>query len=350
MPDWFDRFRDKYHEQCHVLTAGVGRLLVTQMGARVLGCQLPGVRDNLFWHPPDLETSATIGGGDRLWIAPEVAYYWPSLEQARQDPVKWARTPERVDPGGYKLVDANKRSVHLRARIRLTDVRVDKTIAFMVDRVVYVIDPPCAVSDQLSVCSFGLTNTLSLEHGDDDAAAGAWDILQVPPTGTLICPTTRQVEPTSYYDPFGPRHVQCDPRSVRFLIDGRHRIKMGIPAAATTGRMGYYRPLPDGMASLIVRIFSPLPGDTYVDVPRSADATIRLGQDALQAYNDDGTFGGFGEMEYHDPALVVGQGRPATRAGTCVTHVITGPDDAVRKAGDDLLGVAIRDLAQLVPG
>ncbi|NJL31318.1 MAG: hypothetical protein HC898_06630 [Phycisphaerales bacterium] len=33
--------------------------------------------------------------------------------------------------------------------------------------------------------------------------------------------------------------------------------------------------------------------------------------DCVQAYNDDGTFGGFGEMEYHDPAIVAGRQPPA---------------------------------------
>jgi hypothetical protein len=151
---------------------------------------------------------------------------------------------------------------------------------------------------------------------------------------------TAESDVTSYYDPFGPRHVLADGRRLRFLIDGRRRIKMGLRAQWTTGRMACYRSITDGRAILIVRIFNPQPGEPYADVPRSADITTRTGGDCLQAYNDDGTFGGFGEMEHHDPAVIVGSG-PTQRGGGFVTHVFTGPDRAVRAAGEALLGVEV---------
>lgn len=319
------------------LESGDGSITVAEHGARVLACHLPNVADNLFF------ANEQGTGGDRLWIAPEVAYYWPSLEKARQDPVRFAATPPQVDPGGYTIAEESNHHVKLVAAMDVTDSRNGTSIGFDVERTIAVTAAPPGISGGLTAASFTLTNHLILRHGDAGALAGAWDILQVPPTGTLICPTTRRAEVTSYYDPFGDKHVQVENRRVRFLIDRQRRIKMGIPADATTGRMAYYR-VADGVATLIVRLFNVLPGEPYVDVPRSAEPTQRLGTDALQAYCDDGTFGDFGEMEYHDPALIVGQSIPR-RVATSITHAVAGNENAVRAFGESMLGVPIDPIA-----
>ncbi|NJO56652.1 MAG: hypothetical protein HC834_10335 [Rhodospirillales bacterium] len=172
----------------------------------------------------------------------------------------------------------------------------------------------------------------------------------------------------SYYDPFGTRHVSVGERCVRFLIDGRRRIKMGLRPEHTTGRMGYYRALGDGRATLIVRVFASLPGEPYCDLPRDdpRHRALQLGEssgpvlggDALQAYNDDGDAFApkagqasvdakdvtFGEMEYHDPCVISGRA-PGERGGTCVTHVVVGADASVRAWGASLLGCEIEPLA-----
>ena len=161
----------------------------------------------------------------------------------------------------------------------------------------------------------------------------------VPPAGTLVCPTTRRVLPRSYYEPFGDKHVVVDDTSVRFTVDAAHRIKMGLRPEHTTGRMGYYRPLAGGESSLIVRVFPVYPGELYVDIPRDHPHDQRSGGDALQAYNDDLTYGPFGEMEFVAPAVMVGG--CTARHTACVTHALVGPDAAVREAGAALLGVSI---------
>jgi Family of unknown function (DUF6786) len=364
MPDWFDQIdralRANGHE-VHRLVAGAGQLLVTEHGARVLACRLPGADGNLFWHSAAMQHTDTADravGGDRLWIAPEVGWYWPSIEKAREDPGKYAATPRQIDPGEYLTDSASPVHAQFSTRLKLTDVRDDKTIELAISRQVRAVDPPAGLPGSLACAGFAITNVLLCRGGDDGAIAGAWDILQVPPTGTLICPTTTPVAATgsgaggtaikgavlrSYYDPFGDQHVACDEQSVRVLIDGKRKIKMGLLAEHTTGRMAYYRKLDADRSSLIVRIFAPMPGEPYADLPIHEDETKRTGGDTLQAYNDDGNAGGFGEMEYHDPALIVGDG-PASRTGTSVTHVLAGPDQTVRAFGQTLLGVPIQPI------
>lgn len=360
MSDWFDRIvaRLDTHQHKHVtLSAGDGRLLMTEPGARVLACEMPGVSGNLFFHPPFMERAdatdePTVVGGDRLWIAPEVGWFWPSLEDARRDPKGTAAPPMAIDPGYFGILEQSDRRVFMDARIDLTDVRDDKALALYATRELRVIDPPSIKLDGLGSLSFALTHSLSWADASSDAGAvaGAWSILQVPPPEggacTLICPTTRRVEPRSYYEPFGDRHVALDEDRVRFLIDGKRRIKMGLPADATTGRMACYANHGD-VSSLIVRLFAPLPGEPYCDLPRDADAETRTGGDALQAYNDDGDAfedTTFGEMEYHDPCLIAG-GAPNSRTGSSVTHVLVGPDDAIKSAGGQLLGVAVEAIS-----
>lgn len=367
---WFVKLEQQLRaegQDPHVLTSddGKGRLLVTRHGARVLAADIDAtpLSGNPFFCTDHSGPGGATGhhtGGDRLWIAPEVGWFWPSLAEARRDPKHTAATPADIDPGRYEA-SLHQGTLTLRNdHVALHDVRSHHRGDVRVHRGVRVIQTPeLAIQAGVSVLGFSITNRLELLGGNDGLVAGAWDILMVPPTGTLICPTACDVRdltvtghsfasgPRSYYDPFGDRHVAVEPRRVRFLIDGRRRIKMGMPAEATTGRMGYLRPLGDGASSLIVRVFAPLPGEPYCDIPRDAPDSQRLGGDALQAYNDDGdAFPGttFGEMEYHDPCLIAGRG-PTAREAVCVTHLLIGPDAAVRRAGERLLGCPIDPIA-----
>ncbi|MEM8739631.1 MAG: DUF6786 family protein [Planctomycetota bacterium] len=319
-------------------SAGDGEWVVATRGARVLSCRVEGLNENLFYD------DGGGGGGDRLWIAPEVAYYWPSIEDARTDPVGTAQTPADVDPGDYELVGEYEdgKGLVLRSDCSLIDSRDDKAIGLEMTRSFAAADRPEGLPAELKCVSFALTNELSVLGGDAGAVAAAWDILQVPPTGTLICPTRRRVEPRSYYDPFGEKHVVSDDTAVRFLIDAKRRVKMGIKPSDTLGKMGYYRPAGSfedaGLSCLIYREFTVDPDGRYVDLPRDHPADQRRGGDALQAYNDDQTYGNFGEMEFVAPAVVVGE--VDRREASCLTHVLVGPDAAVREAGEAMLGVA----------
>jgi len=354
-PDWFDQLDTAAQAQdhpTHRIIAGDGMLLVTELGARIMGCTLPGVGGNLFFHHEsmlDPDKASRPFGGDRLWIAPETGWYWPSLEKAREDAGKHAATPPQIDPGQYTTDSASPAHAQLSNRLSLTDIRDGKKIELAVSRQIRAIGAPAGLPADLMCASFGITHVLLARGGDDGAAACCWDILQVPPTGTLICPTTTDPkaieEPTSYYEPFGEKHVARDEQAVRFLIDSQRKVKMGLKPEHTTGRMGYYRQLNDGMSTLIIRIFGPLPGEPYPDIPIEVADQQKLGGDCLQAYNhDNGGTSGFGEMEYHDPAVIVGDG-PQARTGTSATHILAGPDASIRTYGQRLLGVPVNPIA-----
>ncbi len=354
MPNWFDAIAEstrKHDAQPQTLEVGDARLLVTVHGARLLACDFPKVRGldtNLFWSHPSLLTPESSDaafaegpiGGDRLWIAPEVGFIFFDLKNARRDPITFGKTPTAMDPGDWRIIEQSQNHLRLQTEMTLTDHRLKKDITFRAARQFDSVGRPDGIPKRLRWAGVAIRNELTLLESQTGTMAGAWDLLQLPPTGWLICPTVGEVKKVnSFYDSFGPKHVKIDKTSVRFLIDGKRRVKMGVPPHQTTGRMGYYRKLPGGkLSSLIVRMFGPQPGEPYIDLPRSSNAFF--GGDAVQAYNDDGRFGGFGEMEHHDPALVAGQ-EPAVRNGSCVTHVFVGSDADVKAAGRVLLGVRV---------
>jgi hypothetical protein len=340
---WLENLRETFAangQSTRTWEAGAGRLLVVPLGARILGCAMPNIPGNVFWHKPSLEDARGhlrfrgAVGGDRLWIAPEVGYMWEDLAEARRAPFETYELPAQMDPSEYQIVDEGDGHMELAADMRLRDHRLGKEIALRVTRRFETIEAPdVAMPLGVSVASFAIDNRIQATEGDPGALAGTWDLLQVPSGGELICPTMMPVDaPRSYYNDYA-RNLKADDDGVRFTIDGKGSIKFGLTAAQTTGRMGYYRRT-DGGSTLIVRIFQTQPGDLYVDVPRDSDQIA--GGDVLQSYNG----GGFGEMEYHDPAIAYGE-TSHLRGGSCVTHVLSGPDDEVRRAGRLMLGLEI---------
>ena len=357
--NWFDRLAGSLTEagfETHQFLAGEGRLLVTTHAARVLACEMPGLPGNAFWHNPALEQGDRTRdimhgaggglGGDRLWIAPEVGFIFTDLPAARVNPLANEELPTAMDPANWSVDDRGTGGVTLSTDTTLRDHRLARRIDLKVTRQFEVITPPAQLPPGVSHLGFALRNELVCTGGDKEAMAGGWDLLQVPPVGTLHCPATvAGLSPRSYYDPFGDHHVQADADGIRFLIDGKRRVKMGLLAEHTTGRMAFFQPESDDQRALaIFRVFAPQPGEPYVDLPRDSDEL--LGGDCLQAYNHlegIGDFPPFGEMEYHDPALFVGCG-PDRRSGPCVTHVFTGDTDAVRQAVEPMLGMELRTL------
>lgn len=349
MPNWFDRIASSLksnNKPTRVLKGKDGRLLFSPFASRIVGCDIAGVSENVFWHDPKVEDAAEAGqslelgfGGDRFWLAPEIGFRWPDLARARANVWDGVFTPAQMDPGDWRVAEERDDLVRTTAEMKMHDYRVKKNVAVRVSRQVALSSLPDGLPSGLRSVSFSINNTVTLLEGDKGAVIGGWDILQVRSGGTLICPTVSPIDrPRQYYGEFDPVRTKIDERAVRFTLDGKNQLKIGLSAMQTTGRMGYFHAEAGGKAWLIFRAFDTLPGEPYVDVPLTSDEL--LGGDALQSYNDNGQFGGFGEMEYQEPGLIVGQG-PTTRSTSSVTHVLSGDDAAVREAGRVLLGVGV---------
>ncbi|MDX1683404.1 MAG: DUF6786 family protein [Phycisphaeraceae bacterium] len=337
---------DQRGADSHRLACGEGELLFVREGARLLAATLPGVEENLFWHDPaslDPSAEGPIWGGDRLWIAPEVAYMWEDLDQAREDPILHYDLPPAMDPAQWKWLNVGRDLAGVVTDMRLTDHRRDAQCHLRVERRVTTdVQPSVDLPEDVRHLGFTLEHDLTLLEADEGVVAGAWSLLQLPPTATLTVPTTRRADVRSYYDPFGDHHLAIDDERVRFLIDGHRRVKMGLAPDLVLGRMACHRPAGDS-STLVVRSFLSEPGRSYVDFPRDEPADKRTGGDAVQAYNDNGDAGGFGEMEHHDPALLA-EGDRVHAVSRSTTSVFAGPDQTLRDIGEQMLGVPIEPL------
>lgn len=351
MPDWFDRIDSSLRAtgfETRLWSAGGGRLLVTPFSARLLSCRMDGVEGDLFWHNPALENPDSAkavfvnagggSGGDRLWLAPEIGISWPDIKKARISPWDSYKTPPQMDPGDWRILEEAEHHLRLTTECAVHDGRLNKKVSVRLARQFNIIAPPDDLPRGVTSLSFSIRNDISVLSGDHGAVVGTWDLLQLPAGGTLVCPTVSAVaKPRIYYGTHDSDRMSHDDRAFRFKIDGRRQLKFGLTPWQTTGRLGYFRAV-GAVSTFIFRTFSVQPGMPYVDLPLSSDDI--LGGDALQSYNDGGAFGGFGEMEYHDPGIVVGQS-PEARSGSCTTHILAGPDASVREAARALLGVAV---------
>lgn len=361
MPDWFERLT---HACTHAGDRPVRwhdpqtncELLLLPNAGRIIACKMDGAEGNAFYHHASLEDASHAGqtlagggglGGDRLWIAPESAFMWRDLAGMRHELAKHARTPPAMDPAAWQIVRQTPRMLELQTAMKLQDHRSDQPLelSLRVKRQFEWLPALKGLPEELNVMSFAIENEVTLIEGGPDAQAGAWDLLQLPAGGTLICPTMRpprDEDVRSYYEPLDA-HVKLTGEAVLFRVDAKRRVKLGLWPGVTAGRMAYHRPSQDasGRSTLIVRTFQPCVGMDYIDLPvDDVLAGARTGGDALQAYNHNTQDMPFGEMEYHDPAVCLGDA-PMTRRGRCITHVLAGPDAQIKQSGEALLGAPI---------
>ncbi|MCC5828901.1 MAG: hypothetical protein JJU36_05580 [Phycisphaeraceae bacterium] len=353
MADWLDRLDGSLTQADRPLVRfknGPGELAVCVHGARIVGCAIQGVDENLFYHqrglenpeqaPGFLKKAGADIGGDRLWIAPEVAFMWPDLAGARIDPFGTYDLPAKMDPGHWEVEASGRDWIELTAAMDLVDHRSSAKVSLRAMRTIALGGLPDDWPEALPALAFTCGHQLSVLRGDASAWVGIWHLLQMPVGGTLVCPTVAPTSfpPTDYYSPFRPEDVTVKPEAVHFHARGDSIIKMGLRAEDVTGRMAYIRSLGDGRSSAILRGFLPQPGQPYIDVPRSFDAL--LGGDALQAFCSDQGTQGFTEMEYHEPGLKIGSGRTRTSGG-CWTIVTAGQQALVEQTVQRLLGVSV---------
>ena len=151
----------------------------------------------------------------------------------------------------------------------------------------------------------------------------SWSLAQLNPGGVLWIPATADVEVTDYYEPIDDEHLQRVPGLLRINISARRQFKIGIQAAQVFGRMAYANRLDDGRAYLVIRGFHNNPSAAYLEEP--AHLVGRSGH-AIHVYNDDGMFGGFGEMECQGQAIGGALGRSAGTDQFLLWYYVGAPE------------------------
>jgi hypothetical protein len=318
-----------------------GRVAVSLIGGRVIGMAFSGEDENLFWSNPQLSDTNLLRshldqlsggiGGDRLWFSPEFAYHW----EGKPDLVNFKnyKIAENADPGHYQFVQNDDFSIKLHMEAHLTDRRDGKMVAFEVERTIMSTASPIPQNSPLmrevSFVGIRTQHHIRLRQCPPGVCVGLWHLLQVPVGSTLIVPTRSQPRPLEYFNK-GAWEIHSD--HLRWTYGGKAAAKIGFDVSQVTGRTGVVRHLSDGRWGLLIRQFPVLPGLSYCDGPSEEQAVNQI----VQAW--DGF--GFGEMEYHSPAV----GEPPIGreyVETALLWAFGGTAAAIERIGKELLGISI---------
>ena len=290
-----------------------GSVSISPERGRVLGIELAG--HEALWSPATSDAPWNLGG-ERLWIGPEVDWFWQrvgkpdfSLYQVPADlnPDRWTVTRRDADSCRGEI-EVSLQCAHRDARVRLGISRTFELV-------------PASGIESRGGLSFRISTSLEILDGTAGQPVDLWSILQVPFGGRMIIPTVGSHVARDHFSPCPASEYTSSPGLLELKIGGPAMFKVGLAPHASTGRLAYARAI--GSDWLVLERSFPLhPALRYCDSPMDLPGTQG---DALQFYNDDGSFGCFGEMEHRSPALVCGEG-PQTLSESTTTRVQLLPE------------------------
>jgi len=291
------------------------RILVLPYGGRILGVFAPGSEENFLWTNSALDNPETArayyasddwqnSGGDRTWLAPEVDFFFPKFPNID---IAGYWQPRSLDPGNYELTKTTH-GVRLTNRLTIEGFRSRKRVQLEITKSIAAAANPLRHETSIQTAAVeyaGHTLVTSLKIVDtqpnDAFLVGLWSLTQMPHQGELFIPTYSKTEPRIYFGLVDapPDELAMSDRLVRFKMRAAGEHKIGVRAAATTGRIGYIYPTGSKHA-LIVRNFFVNPSGEYADVPWTEPDDLGY---STQACSVNSRWGMFSEMEYHVPAI-----------------------------------------------
>jgi len=337
--------RNAGHPPLELSAPGQGSLLVLPFGGRILGLFAEPEGENFFWVNPALAEAGSARsflagagwlhtGGDRTWVSPEVEFHVGDLA----DPWGTYLAPRVIDPGQCRATMLGEGiGLQNRARVKFhrqqteADIEIEKWVRMIANPL--RAEPEFGDLSAAAYAGYELTTTLRLENPRATPPISLWSLAVVPPTGQMIVPLLGETRVRDLFEPTGPNRLAVNHHAVHFLIDGKEQHKIGVRAAALTGRAGYLRASGPGRSSLLVRSFVVNLSGDYIDTPWEAPDEKGYG---FQAYNG-GDLGAFGELEYHTPAIGGASGQDSYR-DTSQLWAFSGPTPVIRKIGAKLLG------------
>ncbi len=316
------------------------RLIVSAYGGRIFGPFRGDAESSYSWVNPAFSDRRKFAemlaerawniGGDRLWIAPELQYNVPDLEDFDGS----YSVPDDLDPGFYTLQTEGDGVCVLEEKVSL---QVHRTVQRKELEIQRRVSPAVNPVPEIPVEHFGYYHEIMLrEKTHDDVVSEAWNLLQLNPEGVLYIPVISAVDFTEYYDRFRFGYQRIYPDYVRLKIDGCCKYKVGYNASALTGRSGYVCRVGDSYY-LLLRDFHVDPAGQYFKSP--AGAAAKTGS-ALHVYNDDGMMGGFAEHECSCLAIGGVTGRKFSY-DRIANHYFTGSAAVIKEVAEKLLGLNI---------
>jgi hypothetical protein len=326
-------------------------IIITQYGGRVFGPFLSQEAKSIYWmnaawaDQDSFETYLQSGewniGGERIWIAPELQY-------AVRDRTNFGGSyalPPQMDPGTYTLDEPRHGQWRLRQQMtmdayNLATGRKTLDLEILVQRVE---DPLRGLSayaqllDGITYAGYEQIVTLA-EHTHDDILSESWNLIQLNPGGQLIIPASPHLETTDYNRGPVPKEAHTvRGNHVRFHITGKNMFKVGYKSAHVTGRAAYLNTLDDDRAYLLIRSFTNNPSSVYIEEPDNQPGVMG---DSVHVFNDDGSYGGFGEIECQGQTIGGTTGKSSS-TDQFILWMYVGAVDKLKSIVTHLLGVTL---------
>ena len=324
-------------EELKTLNLDKGSLLLSaKLGGKIIGISTEGENGrNLFFTHQRLldpgfleeETNFFNPGGDRCWIAPSANFNF--------DENGGLRILKGIDPGNYELTTVSETQAGMSNHFQVQD-NSGNTYELELIREIEMLPPPSGIDAGLGFvgyhCLNRLINRSSKILGEDLPYVTLKSYLEIPPPGIILVPLAEGVTKESCWNNYKDvPSVEIADGMFQVQVDGgadglRH--KLGFLPESVIGRYAYLKENGDGKSMAIIRIFPVDPTGDYV-VENADPATTKQG-DAIQIYDDNGSLGGFAEMEELSP---VKTSKPGEELAFPVTvYALTGPQDKVRQA------------------
>ena len=275
------------------------KVCVLPFSGRVMGLY-PREDMNVFWTNPALGSAATARtlvngggwtnlGGDRTWVSPEIELFISDLSR----PTETYKVPRGLDPADYRVASHRANTVELETAVAVDFYRSGCRVELSLHkRVTELGVPDFPLPAGVSAAGYELACTLSAAGPLPSAVRPAvWNLLQVPGGGEIVIPLKSPGAPDSF---FGRQQVrQAGDRLYASVPVASDSYKFGVQAVQCRGLM-LYLSLAAPQPFMIARRFNVGAQSDYFDVPYG---NLQQQGAVQQVYVDDGTYGGFGEME-----------------------------------------------------
>ncbi len=271
-----------------LIELGSGSVVLRRRGGREFGLHPAGGGNVLWRNPLPYPGSGWENpGGGRTWISPEAELFFPDQSAG------WNAytVPAELDPGDYRVLESTPESAVLGNRFEARFFASRRKLNLELEKRVTVLPRPDWLDSRAAFAGYRLeTRLCALEPVPEDVNPAIWNLLQLPPGGIITIAGAGR--PQIYFGRPG-----YEERDGVFSV--------GIPAAGESYKLGF-RPPPGATTrlwyrnhtSLVVREFR-VSGNCFdTPFPRGSAPAC-----PLQVFSDNGTDGGFGEMEYHSEAL-----------------------------------------------
>ena len=266
-------------------------------------------------------------GGDRTWISPEMETHTADMEHYPDN----IDVPKAVDPGSYTVTEANDTSVTLESFMNVYFHQSRISMKMNLKKQVLMMDEsPVALPEHVDFAGYYMNTSLTLaEPATGPVRPGLWNLIQVPGGGTIFVPVKPGAIPRAF---IGTPAFTMKGNLLTCSVDTDASFKFSLKAGHSKGLMAYCS-TDNEPASLVVRSLSVQDEALYADYP-----CLDMADDGYmtEIYIDDGMYGGFGEMEYHSPAIDVGKGQKEVN-DLSETWAFSGPAVAIQELCDSIL-------------